>query len=247
MFIGSRQVPTAVFAATLSALALAGCGGGGGHASNAQASFLLGIFDVSDVNQTTPLLCSEVAGTDFAAFLNGSQVDDGAVTCVGSSAYFQLTTDLVPAGNYTVDLYLYGNPTVYGNSNTIIGSSRIDNVAFAPGFTDYTSAVEPVWTESFDVAWNLVDSSSRIVSCTAGETVQLEFAKPGSSASVVSSFDCNAMAGTSFPIPIDYTSAQWGLFLMNGATTEDALQSTQPVAVPDGADVNLGTQTFVVP
>ena len=248
MLISSRHVLVSVLTTTLWALALVGCGGGGGgggRGGNAYATFGLSFYDVGYPN--TPLTCDEVAGYDVAVFLNGSQTDSGGIACSGNQTYVTLTTDYVPSGSYTVDFYLYGNQTVYGNTSTIIGSSRLDNVRFLSGYTDFSSTPTPVWVQTVVADWTIVNSANRTVTCAAGETVQIEFAKARSDNWIATRLPCSAGSGASFPIPLDYTSVDWGLYLMSGTATEDGIESSQSLPVQDNYDVDLGMQTFVVP
>jgi len=252
MLISSRQASIGSCTATLCALALAGCGGGGGHAASATAYFTLAIYDVADPSQTTALTCDEVAGSQLMIAVTdraGHQYADAApVNCSpGSQDQFNAATPMVPAGYYTVDFYLYGNPSVYGSPSPAIGSSELTDFYLGPGVTDYTttiSAPEPVWTESFFFAWTF------LTSCRPGETVRFAFAKPNSSGGIIRDFDCTVYSpGTSwasYPIPIDYTSAAWNLSFLD--TSGQALDSISggPVPVPDGADIDLGTQAFRV-
>jgi hypothetical protein len=241
----SRKVHLAVFTASLSALALVGCGSG--HGGSASARFSLAIYDVGYPN--TPLTCDEVAGADVAVFLNGSQTDFGDVVCTNTASYpyLTLTTEYVPSGTYTVDFYLYGNSTVYGNTSTIIGSSRLDNVRLLAGDTDFSATETPIWVQTVVVDWTILNTANRTVTCAAGETVQLEFAQHNTNKWIVTRFPCSANPGASFPIPLDYTSLDWSLYLMSGGNDEDGIDSSQPVGVQDNYDVNLGTQTFYVP
>jgi len=243
------------FAAALSVIALIGCGGGGGGrggshitppaSSNASAKLSWQIYDVGD---QTPLSCDEVAGYDFSISLIDSAGNyyDGAATatCSPSDRYFQATTFSVPAGTYSVEFYLYGNPSVYTTSEAVIASYRASNVYFAPGYSDFTASPQAVYVESFIVGWALY-SGNRPAACNPGEVVEFEFRQPGSNVWIINDFDCTFQsAGTSFPIPVDYRSAEWNLYLLDSAG--QALDSIAggSVSVPNGADISLPMQTF---
>jgi len=251
MLIGSRQSRAgwSVLAA-LSVLAVVGCGGGGGHGgshisppanSDASATFAWSIYDVAD--NVTALTCDEVAGSQFSISLidRAGNYYDGAATapCSSDQISFVATTFAVPAGYYTVEFYLYGDPSVYGSSNVVIGSYAVDNIYLQPGFTDYRLSPQAVYTESFVVSWALS-------ACNTGELVEFEFRRPGSNTWIISDFTCGQVAGTSFPIPVDYRSAEWNIYLVDGAgQTLDSIAGGT-VSVPDGADINLPTQAFYV-
>jgi hypothetical protein len=248
MLIGSRNSRS--LPAMLAVLALVGCGGGGGggHGGSASAYFSLGIYDVIDTAQARPLTCDEVAGGQLFIALTGRdgyQYMDGApANCSpGSEYYFEASTPTVPAGDYIVDFYLYGNPSVYGNNSSAIGSSRMAGTLYlAPGVTDYRSTTtlpEPIWTESFFFDWALRTG------CRPGELVEFAFARPNSDFWIFRDFDCTTgSSGTSYPIPLDYTSAKWNLSLLDVADqTLDSI-SGGVVSVPDGADIDLGTLAF---
>jgi hypothetical protein len=258
MLIGSRVSRIGwSWLSVLSVLALVGCGGGGGHGgghisppanSDASASFAWGIYDVAD--NVTALTCDQVAGSQFSISLidRAGNYYDGAgySLCSSTQDYFNATTFSVPAGYYTVEFYLYGDPSVYAGSNVVIGSYAVDNVYLAPGFTDYRSPPQAVYTESFVVGWTL-SSGGRPALCNPGELVEFEFRKPGTNTWIISDFDCTVQtAGTSFPIPVDFRSAEWNLYLLDSTgQTLDAIPGGT-VSVPNGADINLGTQTFLV-
>lgn len=255
MLIGSRQSRTgwSLFA-VLSMVGLVGCGGGGHRGShilppsnsNASASFAWGIYDVAD--NVTALTCGQVAGSQFSISLvdqAGNYYDGAAAAaCPSNQNYFEATTFSVPAGTYTVEFYLYGDPSVYASSNVVIGSYALNNVYLAPGFTDYRSTPQAVYTESFIVGWALY-SGTRPAACNPGELVEFEFGRPGTNTWIISDFDCTLQsAGTSFPIPVDYRAAEWNIYLLDSAgQTLDSIAGGT-VSVPNGADINLGTQTL---
>lgn len=257
MFTGSRQSHVGWFlAAAFSLVALVGCGGGGGPrggghitppgSSDAYAALSWQIYGVSGDG---PLTCDEVAGYDFSISLIDSVGNyyDGAATvsCSPNETYFQATTFYVPAGYYSVEFYLYGNPSVYTSPNTVIGSYRLDNVRLVPGANNFVGSPQAVYVESFVVGWALYNGS-RVSACNPGEIVEIEFRKPGSNVWIVSDFDCAQYAGTSFPIPVDYRSAEWNVYLLNSAGQELDAIAGGTVSVPEGVNINLGTQSFYV-
>lgn len=255
MSTGSRQSHigwslTAAFAL----LALVGCGSGGHHSgshltppssSDAYAALSWRIYDFGD---QTPLTCDEVAGAAFSISLIDSAGNyyDAAATagCSPSDTYFQATTFSVPAGIYSVEFYLYGNPSVYGASDTVIGSYRLDGVRLYSGPNDFAGSPQAVYVESFVVGWAL-SSGGYAAGCNPGETVELQFRRPGGSVWITSDFDCAQLAGTSFPIPVDYRAAEWNLYLLSSAG-QTLSTAGGTASVPDGADVHLGTQAFYV-
>jgi hypothetical protein len=255
MLNGSCLSRFAFLFAALAALAPAGCGGGGGPhggtrtppaGSDAYATFAWSIYDVGD---TTALTCDEVAGAQFSISLidsAGNRYDNVAWSACGSNQTdFVATTVQVPAGYYSVEFYLYGNTSVYTGSNVVIGSNRVDNVLLASGFTDFRGTPDAVYTQSFLVAWQLY-SGSLLSDCNPGEVVELQFGRPNSSTLIFSDFACTQRSAYSFPIPLDYTSAQWSMSLLDaGGNMLDGIAGGI-VQVPDGADINLGTQVFYV-
>jgi hypothetical protein len=258
MFTGSRQSHVGwSLAAALSLATLVGCGGGGGHggshimppaSSDAYAALSWQIYDVGGQG---PLTCDEVAGYSFSVSLIDSAGNyyDGAATasCSPNDTSFQATTFYVPAGYYSVEFYLYGNSSVYASSNVVIGSYRLDNVHLIPGANNFVGSPQAVYVESFVVGWTLaLSGSGRPSACNPGEIVEFEFSQPGTNAWIVSDFDCAQYAGTSFPIPVDYRSAQWNLYLLDSAGQQLDAIAGGTVSVPDGVDIKLPTQALYV-
>jgi hypothetical protein len=258
MFTGSRQSHVGwSLAAALSLVALVGCGSnashGGGHispptSSDAYASLSWEILDVG--GSQVPLTCDSVAGYDFSVSLIDSAGNyyDGAATLAcptDGSTIFQATTFYVPSGYYTIEFYLYGDPTVYGSSNVVIGSYRLTNVHLYPGPNNFAGSPQAVFVESFVVGWAL-SSNGREAACNPGEIVELQFRRPGSNVWIASDFPCEDYAGTSFPIPVDYRSAEWNIYLLSSTNQELDSIAGGTVSVPNGANIQLPTQAFYV-
>jgi hypothetical protein len=115
-----------------------------------------------------------------------------------------------------------------------------------PGSNNFTGSPQAVFVESFVVGWALYYSDNRGAVCNPGETVSLQFRRPGSNVWISTDFNCDGLAGTSFPIPVDYRSAEWNIYLFdrNGQQLDAIAGGT--VSVPDGVNIQLPTQAFYV-
>jgi hypothetical protein len=169
---------------------------------------------------------------------------------VASCADMQATTYAVPPGYYTLGYELYGDPLIYGGLSPIIDSYYDPSGVFylGSGITDYRGQSIVFFTQSFLFDWNLYSTSLGGYSgCNPGEQVDFEFAKPGSQTWVTRTFYCTDQSGFSFAIPLDYTSAQWNMYLVDSTGTRDlATIAGTVVPIPADADIDLGTQTFFV-
>ncbi len=257
MSIGSRQ-PRAgrslAAAFSLAFLFMVGCGSGGGPrggsqvpppgSSNAYATLAWQIYGVSGDG---PLTCDEVAGYSFSvSFIDsyGNYYDAATVGCAPNDTFFQANTAYVPAGLYAIEFYLYGNPSVYGTSDTVIGSYRVDGIQMYAGANNFAGSPQAVYVESFVVGWALYNGS-RLSACNPGELVELQFRASGG-VWIISQFACEQYAGTSFPIPVNYTSAEWNIYLLGSSGQELDAIAGGVVAIPEGINVNLGTHSFYV-
>jgi hypothetical protein len=245
LFIGSRQSHfSGLVASTIAAVALSGCGS---SSNDASASFQWSIYDIEDTAQKSPLSCSEVGASQVAVTLTNQASPQNPFTNLFSCSLMQASTSSVPAGDYTVGFDLYGDLTTYVNSITLLasfdGSSTYHLYA---GTNDYRSATPPFYVQSILVDW-AVYSQGVPTTCAAmgAQYVDLEYTVGGSSTQIASRFDCTvASAGTSFPIPFGAKSVQWQLFLVDPSGQAIVSLPGATVAVPNKADINLGTQSF---
>jgi hypothetical protein len=258
MLNGSRQSQIVSLAATLAALALVGCGGGVDHphttaGATASASFSWSIYDIGDRAYQTSLLCDHVGASQVViTLLSADTGQTYANAAVASCSAWQATTYAVPPGYYTVGFDLYGDQQIYGNSSTVLDSFDSDTTVYlGPGMNDFRNSSSTFVTLSFVVDWNLYSTSlGRYISCNPGEEVDLVFFRPGSQTEITSTFYCSDLSGFSFPIPIDYQSVQWSMFLVDPTTGLDTATIKGGVlSIPTNitADIDLGMQTFQVP
>ena len=242
LFPGSRQLRLAGILATF---ALAGCGSG--HSGSGYATFAWYIFDIEDTSYTTALTCAEVGAASVVVTLTNQATGTVYTQTAASCAARGMTSANVPAGSYTAGFDLYGDPTIYGNSTTLLDSfDATGTFRILAGSNDFTSEYAPFIAQSFTVSWAFSSGSAFNLCASAGATyVDLDFAVAGSTTWVTSSFDCTSGSGTSYSIPYGPTSAQWKLYLVDSTGTVD-LQVIDggTVTLPTTTNVNLATQYF---
>jgi hypothetical protein len=237
------------------ALALTGCGSGpspSGGGGSGYASFAWYIFDIEDTAYATALTCAEVGAATVVVTLTnqatGAVYTQNPANCVDGQA----STASVPVGGYYVGIDLYGDPTIYGNSTTLLDSFDLADSSgtalvypIGAGLNDFRAGYAASIVQSFTVGWSFASGSALSVCGVVGTPyVDLVFPVAGSTTGVTSPFNCTAGQGTSYAIP--YTSAsplQWQLFLVSSAGTDlQELNGSAPL--PPNSNVNLGTQLF---
>jgi len=256
MSLSGSRLPR--WAGMIFALALTGCGsgpaspGGGGGGGTGYASFAWYIFDIEDTAYTTALTCAEVGASTVVVTLTnqatGAVYTQNPANCVNG----QISTASVPTGGYYVGVDLYGDPTIYGNSTTLLDSFDLADASgtalvypISSGLNDFRAGYATCIVQSFTVGWTFISGSALNVCGAVGAPyVDLVFPVAGSTTGVTSPFNCTAGQGTSYAIP--YTSAsplQWQLFLVSSAGTDlQELNGSAPL--PTNSNVNLGTQRF---
>jgi hypothetical protein len=240
----SRQL---CFAGILATFALAGCGSGHSGGGSGYATFAWYIFDIEDTSYTTALTCAEVGAASVVVTLTNQTTGTVYTQPAASCAARGMTSANVPAGSYTAGFDLYGDPTIYGNSTTLLDSfDATGTYPIFAGANDFTSDYAPFIARSFTVSWAFSSGSAfNLCASAGGSYVDLDFAVAGSTTWVTSSFNCTTGSGVSYAIPYGPTTAQWKLYLVDSTGTVD-LQVIDggTVTLPTTTNVNLAAQYF---
>jgi hypothetical protein len=245
-------------------LALFGAGCGSGQKSgggDGYASFAWDIYDIQDTTYRTPLTCAAVGASSVVVTLTnlqtGTVYGQNAVSCSGSN--MEMSTASVPTGTYTVGFDLYGDPTIYGNTSTVLDSFDMTDSTGAvavfrilSGVNDFRGSVAAFVKRSFVLGWGIYyKGAPTTCSATYATGVDLDLAVEGSSTWVTSPFNCTTGAGTSYAIPLYNpttgqvaTTVQWRLFLLDQSGQDIASLAGGLVGIPNYSGIDLGTQYF---
>jgi len=257
--IRSRQVHLAGIFGML-ALFGAGCGGGGGHnpvGPGPETGYASVAWSIFNIENNSTLACADIGASSVVVTLmnltTGVSYSQATVSCVT----YQMSTAAVPTGDYTVGFDLYGDPSIYGNSTTLLDTfdladSNGTTVVFhlLSGLNDLRTYTAPFVAQYLDVSWNIYFQGA-LSSCAAegASFVDLEFAIPGSPTWITSSLACNPGAGRSYAIPYDSTfarptSVQWRMYLVDAAGNDITSIPGATVGVPTTTNVHLAPQNF---
>jgi hypothetical protein len=200
----------------------------------------------AEVNANCP------AGGDTAAVYNlgvlaptcsvdGDCSSDGSEVCVANKCTYRDlfncsdkggTTRRVASDDYTtwVEITSHDGAVLYAQSGS--KTTHIFN-----GVDDSASFAFQVNRGYITAAWTLMNKNGSPTSCSAAGATGVEFTETGTGASLVpDQFNCTAMQGTTFPLPIDnYTFSAQAL----GGNPEAALG---PGSVVPNVKVQYGNQ-----
>jgi hypothetical protein len=233
----------------LGLLTLLGCGSSSKNSAavaNAYASFAWDIYDIGDTNYRYPLNCDSVGASSVVVTLTdratGLIYTQDPVSC----ASFGKTTYDVPEGDYTVGFDLYGDPTIYGNTSTLLDSFDAKaTFSLYPGSNDFTNNSVGFITQSFVVDWGIYYQNAQTTcSSMSAQFVYLDFVVPSNSKTISSPFSCSAGGGTSYAIPLGNGAASWQLVLADSSGLAITSIAGGSVSVPANNDVDLGLQPF---
>jgi hypothetical protein len=242
-FTRSRQ---GHLAGILGMLALFGAGCGSNQPSaNAYVSLQWDIFDVGDTTMNSPLTCADVGGgaivlTSVNQATQMTYTDTFAcATAAGSSAN-------LPSGTYSLTVSLYGDPTKYGNSTTLL-----DQVTYTQTLLSGPNPLPVVdfMVNSFVLGWT-VTSGGLATTCTAvgGSYVELDIYFSGQTQPTAYYLDCLGYnPAATLSIPMGTYNVQWQAFLVDANYRDvPGTAGTQLASytVATGVQANLGTVYF---
>jgi hypothetical protein len=227
-------------------LALFGAGCGSNQPSaNAYVSLQWDIFDVGDTTMNSPLTCADVGGgaivlTSVNQATQMTYTDTFAcATAAGSSAN-------LPSGTYSLTVSLYGDPTKYGNSTTLL-----DQVTYTQTLLSGPNPLPVVdfMVNSFVLGWT-VTSGGLATTCTAvgGSYVELDIYFSGQTQPTAYYLDCLGYnPAATLSIPMGTYNVQWQAFLVDANYRDvPGTAGTQLASytVATGVQANLGTVYF---
>lgn len=198
-----RQHHVLVFVAL--ALAGASCGGGG---RSTYVSVPWSIYDVADVNMTTPLDCSHVGAGDVVVTATNSATNQAYTSTFSCASYTSRTS--VPAGTYTVTVTLYAAPSVYGNNTTVI-----DQYAWTQTVGSGPNAIGTValFVNSYVLRWTTASSCAAL----GAAWVALDIYYSGQNEPTSYFLKCASGSEATQALPLGTFPMQWQAFLVDAA------------------------------
>lgn len=243
-FIRSRQGYIArSLGVAITALALVGCGGS--SKSSATASLQWSLFDLSDSAMSQSLNCADV-GAGAVVLSMQDRATGTTYTDTFVCANYAGASEAVPAGTYDVTVTLYGDPKIYGNSNTVLDTlstpgAVLDSGANTLGATDFL-------VNSFVLGWTISSGGLSTTCAYAGAAdVELDVLFPGQTTPTAYLMPCNDVAyrAATMAIPMGSYTVQWQAFLVDAQGTEVATSTTtQSYSVSASAQADLGSVIF---
>jgi len=248
-FIRSRQGYIArSLGVAITALALVGCGGS--SKSSATASLQWSLFDLSDSAMSQPLRCADVGAGAVVLSMQDSSAGT-TYTKTFKCLDYAGASDVVPAGTYDVTVTLYGDPTIYGNTTTVLDTPPTTGAVLVAGpnallLTDFL-------VNSFVLGWSISSGGYSTTCASAGAaSVELDVWFPGQTTPTAYSLPCDSTAvygagyrAATMAIPMGPYNVTWQAFLVDAQGTDVAPgTTTQPYPVSAGAQADLGSVIF---
>jgi hypothetical protein len=227
-------------------LGLVGCGGG--HRGSGGNAYVTLAWDVADLgNPNKNLYCEDVGAGDVV--LTMTNQNTGATytdTFACASPNYAGTSAYVPSGPYDITISLYGDPSIYGNANTLL-ESQSESFTLLAGGNDL--GVLGFLVNSFVLRWSItVGGAPSSCAAVGAYWVELDVTYPGASQATAFTFPCNDISNreATLGIPMGDYRITWQAFLLD-ANQRDLL-STVPlyydVSSSSYQQADLGTAYF---
>jgi len=223
----------------LGALALLGCGGGGGRSAGDASAYLQ--WNIFDVGGTTPLSCADVGADSIDVTLD--TLPKYTFACMDTYD----TIDNIPSGTYSISVQLYGDPKVYGNSTTLLDQITSTQDLYSG---NNTLPVVDFLVNSFVLGWSITSGGVPTTCAAVGASwVALDIYYPGETQATSYYFACDDVVYRDATAAIgmsDFGSTiQWQAFLLD-ANSSDLTPGTRLTSytISPSAQADLGYVTF---
>jgi hypothetical protein len=225
----------------------AGCGEGRGGGARAAVDWR--IYDLDDVNATTPMNCAAVGAAWVVVKLTNFETQETFTDnfpC--DDRYWEGVTAGVPAGYYTATLELHAASPAYPGASTLLDAYVMptkDTYLLEVG----TSSLDPIdfFVNRFAPSWRIYRGGVEVSCAQAGATgVDIDIYYPGQDIPRTYSFSCTDPQPASFGIPMGNYIVGWQAILTRPGQ-DIALTDPANFSVQNDAMAVLPLVAFAVP